>query len=242
MFTVSSKDLVLQKAYVHWMSFIKEAGSTPEASLVSSCFDNLVTRYTEPHRRYHTLEHIVSMLDEFMEVRIFLISPLSVQGGIWFHDVIYDVHSNCNEEASAQYAYAELVQLGVSESLILTVCHMIRVSDHKSSSLFESLDTQLFLDLDVAILGKSWSEFLVFESGIRYEYQHVPELVYCRERIKVLEALSSQLYMTEYGKQSYQLAASRNLKRMIAILRKRMGKRLTFLVKYDTIISVPKSC
>ena len=58
---------------------------------------DLVARYGEPHRRYHTLEHI----DEMLAVADRLEATDEVTGAVWFHDAIYDPSRADNEARSA---------------------------------------------------------------------------------------------------------------------------------------------
>lgn len=56
--------------------------------------------YTEPHRHYHNLNHIARMFQTAAEQKIEL-SEMQIWA-IWFHDIIYEVGANDNEERSAE--------------------------------------------------------------------------------------------------------------------------------------------
>ena len=50
----------------------------------------LVARWAEPHRRYHTLEHLRECLALFDEHRAQARHPGEVALAVWFHDAVYD--------------------------------------------------------------------------------------------------------------------------------------------------------
>ena len=62
--------------------------------------ENLITRYSEPHRKYHTtrhLLHVLTMIDRLADDHdVFL-----VQLAAWFHDAVYAIPPGqiSNEEA-----------------------------------------------------------------------------------------------------------------------------------------------
>src|SRR5258707_14163475 len=61
----------------------------------------LASRYSEPHRAYHTLRHIEHCLDEFEAVRQEARDPVAVEMALWYHDAVYDTRRRDNEELSA---------------------------------------------------------------------------------------------------------------------------------------------
>ena len=53
---------------------------------------DLTRRYAEPHRHYHTLEHVAGML---YEGRAFPLDDGQVLA-VWFHDAVYDARRSDN--------------------------------------------------------------------------------------------------------------------------------------------------
>src|ERR1043165_7022793 len=83
-------------------------------------FAQIVTAYSEPHRHYHTLDHIVWMLHQlFIEVKYSTPFPepewKMLELATWYHDVVYDPRSEENESRSAEVARNSLYELGLSE-------------------------------------------------------------------------------------------------------------------------------
>ena len=66
--------------------------------------EELVGRYAEPHRRYHTLAHLEAVLDLVDEFAGEADDPDLVRLAAWFHDAVYDPQRDDNEERSAVLA------------------------------------------------------------------------------------------------------------------------------------------
>ena len=95
--------------------------------VVDGWFHRLVQAYGEPHRHYHTLTHIVKMLNALREFGKDLQHHEEVELAIWFHDAVYDPQRTDNEEASnrlfQQFASdAQLVSVAKKNELNLSVC------------------------------------------------------------------------------------------------------------------------
>src|SRR5258708_12499884 len=66
---------------------------------------DMIARYAEPHRHYHTIEHVRALLP--------LVSGIDASLAVWFHDAIYDTARTDNEERSAELAAMALSELRV---------------------------------------------------------------------------------------------------------------------------------
>ena len=64
--------------------------------------ESLKSRYREPWRRYHTLQHIGELLELLKANAAGLESPRAVELAIWYHDAVYDplAAKGDNERAS----------------------------------------------------------------------------------------------------------------------------------------------
>ena len=83
----------------YWVTFSKNIGLSIEKS--NDLYEILFHAYTEPHRCYHNVQHIVECLDLYRQVKALLCQPAWVELAIWFHDAVYDPQSNENEMRSA---------------------------------------------------------------------------------------------------------------------------------------------
>jgi predicted metal-dependent HD superfamily phosphohydrolase len=178
--------------------------------------EKLLECYGESHRHYHTLSHIVSMLDEFDTVSVCAQNPNTIKFAIWYHDVVYDVTHDplqkSSEERSADTASEDLTALGFDFAQVEKVSRLIRLTTHQSVEGL-SFDERLFLDLDLAILGSNPPLFREYEENSRQEYSWVSDEVYRRERIKILVRLLKRepLYLTGHFQGKYERIAKSNL-------------------------------
>jgi predicted metal-dependent HD superfamily phosphohydrolase len=67
-------------------------------------FTTLLARYDEPHRHYHSRQHLTECLEHFDAVRHLPTHAAEVEVALWFHDAVYDLYSSDNEARSADWA------------------------------------------------------------------------------------------------------------------------------------------
>ncbi len=180
-------------------------------------YDDLVTRYSENHRRYHTLAHIEHCFSELDKVWYLAHDVSAVELGIWFHDAVYDTRAKDNEEKSARLALDFLTKAGFARrnNLAIHVVRNIKATTHRSMLL--KGDASLIVDIDLAILGQSEEVFDAYERQIREEYAWVPEEIFRVERKKILESILWQgnPYHTTAFREKYGRQAEMNLRRSI---------------------------
>ena len=78
--------------------------NTDDGADSTAVVNDLIARYAEPQRAYHTLEHIMHCLGEFAGVREQAGEPEAVEVAIWFHDAVYNPLLKTNEKKSADLA------------------------------------------------------------------------------------------------------------------------------------------
>lgn len=167
---------------------------------------DLETRYSEPHRRYHTRTHIEHMLELLPH------ADETVVAAVWFHDAIYD--GNQNEERSAALAARALGELGFTQEKIALVEKMIVATKrHERGDLPES--ALAFLDADLAILGSERESYDEYVRQVRQEYAHVPDAEFREGRNAILRAFLARerLYFTEEFHRRFEGRARDNLER-----------------------------
>lgn len=147
-------------------------------------YRDLVARYAEPHRAYHTLDHVADCLHWLDEVRPLLARPDEAEWAIWFHDAVYDPQRADNEERSAALAAEALTALAVDAAVGARVADLIRLTSHTTDAL--TADGAVVCDIDLAILGAPPQRFEQYDAAIRQEYAWVPEAIFRRERERVL--------------------------------------------------------
>lgn len=184
----------------------------------SLLFSELVTRYAEPHRQYHTLEHVdacLSWLDWFAGSAC---HPEEVELALWFHDAVYSLGSSANEAASAALARERLTALGARRDAVERIAASVECTRTHSAA---GGDAALVVDLDLTILGARQAAFDEFERRIRREYAHVPDDVFRAARLRILEGFVArpEIYGVSVVRAELERPARVNLSRRIAELR-----------------------
>lgn len=180
----------------------------------------LSTAWQEPHRRYHTLQHLGACLRWFddPQVQALLQHPAEVELALFYHDVVYDTARSDNEERSADIARAQLIALpGADAEAVERVCKLVLATrDHVANSP----DAQVLIDIDLAILGAAPDDYDTFEQQIRQEFHWVPEEMYRNGRMRVLTSFQQRprLYATDRLYDALEDAARANLARTVSAL------------------------
>lgn len=185
----------------------------------------LIERHNEPHRHYHTTDHVLEVLDAIEQ----LSDPLSMstedvataQVAAWYHDAIYKplAAPGANEVASAELAVEELGPLGASGHLISGVDHIIRsTATHKVENPTNSALLAL-CDADLWILGASQRRFDKYCQQVRKEYSDLSDSQYNSARHDMLTKLGSGvIYSSTWAQQNWSTRAKENLKRELSRL------------------------
>jgi predicted metal-dependent HD superfamily phosphohydrolase len=193
-----------------WRKLAAVAGA--DEATIARIGADLVARYAEPHRRYHTLAHVEAILP--------LVRGTGAGLAAWFHDAIYDTTRHDNEARSAELATGALRELRFDDETIVAVAQMIAATArHDPAGLDE--DGLRFLDADLSILGSGSVRYDEYSRQIREEYSWVPEAVYRTERAKVLAHFAERpaIYFTSGLRERFEANARANLEREIAGLR-----------------------
>ena len=178
-------------------------------------FDALERAYSEPHRAYHTAEHIddcLSMLDEVYDLAR---DSNEIELALWFHDAIYSVKGGGNERKSAKAAVDFLRGIGVSSEFATNVNRHILATEHKLAPT--DPDSALVVDIDLSILGTDADTYEAFETNVRKEYSWVPDAMYNQKRKTILSGFMRRdsIYKTEHFRGTHEAQARKNLTKVI---------------------------
>ncbi len=194
-----------------WMRAARDVGAADDWAQATG--QELRRRYREPHRAYHTLRHIAEVLaaiDALAASGEPIADLPAVRLAAWFHDVIYEPGSPDNERASAEFAAATLVPLGLAAGRVETITAVvIDTADHVP----RSTDARVLVDADLAILGADPARYAEYAREVRAEYAAIPEPQWRVGRGAVLDGLlaRSPLYTTATMRARLEDAARRNL-------------------------------
>ena len=177
----------------------------------------VLAAYAEPHRHYHTAEHIARTLRLLDEASTRLTRPAEAELAVWLHDVVYDPRADDNEARSADRAEALLREGGATPGVIAAVREMILATRHAAPP--EEHDARYVVDADLSILGAPAGEFDRYEDQVRREYAFVPETEWRERRPRLLGRFLDRgpIFQTpEFAR--FEAAARANLARSIARL------------------------
>jgi predicted metal-dependent HD superfamily phosphohydrolase len=161
----------------------------------------LQAAYSEPHRAYHNIDHIASMLRWFDDVahNVGWQQPADVYTAILFHDAVYVPGAHDNESRSAEWARHAIA----SHRLPANAAHVVELIEltAKHGKLeFAHGDAALFLDADLSILGSQLQAYRAYADQIRMEYSRVPANEYRAGRRAFIESFArkQRIYFTDY--------------------------------------------
>ena len=213
-------------ALITWWTYdvsaLSPAADTHEVAATGA---DLLDRWTEPHRRYHSTRHLVEMfwaLEDLTDVGE-LSDTDAVVGRLaaWLHDAVYDPSAvvGANESASAELAETLLPRVGVDRATVASVVELVRMTaDHavrRDSALHRA-----FHDADLWILAAPEHRFDEYCGQVREEYASVPDALFRAARSQILRDLvgADGIYLTEHGGGRWDAAARANLDRELARL------------------------
>lgn len=174
--------------------------------------DNLLARWREPQRRYHTVDHLTAVLDHVDELAGHADDLCVVQLAAWFHDAVYRPDRSENEERSAALAERALPELGVGPARTAEVARLVRLTvTHDPGP--DDRDGEVLCDADLAVLAGSPDAYAAYAAAVREEYAFVPDPDFIAGRAAVLRQLLSlpRLFRTPRGYDQWEHLARRNL-------------------------------
>ena len=147
--------------------------------------EDLLRRYAEPHRRYHTVEHLADVLARIDELASGREDLFLVRLAAWFHDAVYaiPVGQVSNEEASARLSIRTLSRVGLEQEDLTQVARMVRITETHVPGARDR-EGELLCDADLAILAAEPVAYNRYVEQIREEYAEVPEEQFLAGRLR----------------------------------------------------------
>jgi predicted metal-dependent HD superfamily phosphohydrolase len=186
------------------------------AQAAQGLYEELIARYSESHRKYHTAQHLEECFEKFDEARALARHPAQVELALWFHDAIYDTRRQDNEEKSADWARKAAVQAGVAGEAADRIHALIMTTRHQAVP--SGVDAEVLIDVDLSILGAAPQRFDEYERQIREEYAWVPGFVFRRKRAQILQGFLARpsIFNTAQFRERLEQPARANLQRSLA--------------------------
>ena len=198
-----------------WKSVWRELGAS---SADDALYHQIVASYSEPHRKYHTMQHLNECFSHLENVRLSAEHAAEVELALWFHDAIYNTSRKDNEQRSADWARDSALSAGISNDQTDRIYELIMATTH--NAVPAGRDAEVLVDIDLGILGAEPARFDEYELQVRAEYSWVPEFVYRDARKKILEEFAARewIYSTETFRSEHEVQARANLARSLARL------------------------
>ncbi|WEH35197.1 hypothetical protein PZB75_18625 [Streptomyces sp. AM 4-1-1] len=174
--------------------------------------DNLLARWAEPQRRYHTTDHLRTVLDRVDALAGHAADPDLVRLAAWFHDAVYRPDRSENEERSAALAERALPEAGLSPRATAEVARLVRLTVTHDPAGGDT-NGEVLCDADLAILASGPKEYGLYAAQVREEYGFVPDDAFRDGRAAVLRGLLGlpRLFRTPFGVAEWESRARRNL-------------------------------
>ena len=207
-----------------WKLDVSEIAPGAPGDVVLAVGADLLRRWTEPHRRYHSTRHLVEVfwaLEELGEG-----GELTAREGAlgrlaaWFHDAVYDpsAPAGANERDSADLAVRDLQALGLAAEDVGPVRDLVLAStthdlpDHGLAAAFH--------DADLWILSAEPTRYAEYTAQVREEYAAVPDAAFRSGRASVLRPFLERdtVYATATARDRWEDPARANLARELAAL------------------------
>jgi predicted metal-dependent HD superfamily phosphohydrolase len=186
------------------------------AHLTEELREDLLARWSEPDRRHHTITHLHEMLDAIgllFESGI-VFDREAVELAAWFHDAIYVIGRDDNEDRSADLARELLASSPIQDEVARLV---LVTKTHKAAD--GDINGAVLCDADLSVLGSDALRYRAYAAAVRDEYAEIPDAVFKRARARVLASLmDGQLFHTTAGRERWDQLARRNITLEIAAL------------------------
>jgi predicted metal-dependent HD superfamily phosphohydrolase len=179
--------------------------------LATNLWLEIFTKYSESKRKYHTIDHLESIIADLNEVKEQISDWDTTVFAVFYHDIIYKASSSTNEADSAKLAIQKLSEIGYPSEKIVKCFTMILAT--KSHELSEDNDTNFLTDADLAILGSNQYDYQKYTEQIREEYSTYPDFMFNSGRKKALQHFLQMdtIYKTGHFFKKYEKQARINI-------------------------------
>lgn len=169
----------------------------------------LITRWSEPHRHYHDLQHLSETL-----VALDRLGPASAleELALWFHDAVHTNTPGTDERRSADLATTLLPAAGVDAASAHEVARLVLVTvDHHPAA--DDLPGARVSDADLAVLAAEPSRYRASVQALRAEFPGLGEDAWRASRRASLAAFDAMqpLFHTPVGEAEWEGPARANL-------------------------------
>jgi len=200
-----------------WVEAWRQLGVADSPAL-SRLYADVRGRYSEPHRHYHTDQHLAECFQNVQAIIALAQHPAEVELGLWFHDAIYDTQRHDNEQRSAEWAREAASELGASAESAQRIYDLIMFTRHAAAAV--GIDAEVLVDADLSILGAPAARFEEYEAQVRREYVWVPAATFRSRRAVIVKQFLARphIFCTMPFRERYEAQARRNLAQSLTAL------------------------
>lgn len=198
-----------------WTALISRHTSDPAAVDVGR---RLLEAWSEPHRTYHSVDHLRDILAGVDDLAPFAEDVDAVRLAAWYHDSVYAGLPD-DEERSARRAELDLSALGVAPVMVDEVARLVRMTVTHDPAPGDR-NGEVLSDADLSALAAPDERYRHNSAAIRAEYGHVSEEAFRKGRIQVLTGLlqGPGVFRTDEARRRWEAVARRNLLAELAAL------------------------
>ncbi|MFC0503755.1 metal-dependent phosphohydrolase [Micromonospora costi] len=183
--------------------------------------DELVRRWREPHRHYHTIDHLRAVLDVVDRYAGLADRADLVRLAAWCHDAVYNPRAagDANERDSADLAGRLLAGVGLPPAAVTEVRRLVLLTAGHEVAAGDA-DGALLCDADLSVLAAPEPAYDRYAAAVRREYAHVPDADFRAGRARVLHGLLAlpTLFRLPKLHEQWEQRARANLTRELAAL------------------------
>jgi predicted metal-dependent HD superfamily phosphohydrolase len=179
------------------------------AHLTEDLREDLLARWSESHRKHHTVAHLHEVLDaiDLLAHDGVRFDREAVELAAWFHDAIYEIGRDDSEERSADLARQLLAGSPLADEVARLV---LTTKTHKVAA--DDANGAVLTDADLSVLGSDPPRYRAYASAVREEYAAIPDEVFKPARAQLLSALlNGPIYHTAPGRDRWEDRARRNV-------------------------------
>lgn len=172
----------------------------------SKVWPRLQTAYGEPHRAYHTLQHLSDLFEVLQPHLPATEHAQAIELAVWFHDFVYEVSPAAyprNESLSAKAMVQVLARAAphwlaepILQEVHLAEMFILATKRHSLEGVLwpsggAQRAGQLFLDADLSTPAAPTDRFATYDSAIAVEWGQDPQQpakAFCEGRAQALRA------------------------------------------------------
>lgn len=191
---------------------------TTDDLLCKQLWNEVVINYCDAGRYYHNLNHLEAIISELSDVRDRIPQWDTALFSVFYHDIVYNALRSDNEAQSADKAQMRLHEIGFpKDQTTQCVLQILATKGHEPGN---DLTTQLFIDADLAILGKAPKKYTEYSENLRKEFFVYTDSEYKAGRKKVLKYFLAmdRIFKSEHFYNKYERQARINIEAELSSL------------------------